>query len=123
MPPVALSATHSGIDGPRAVAIGTTTPWSFAESMRIEPEASIVSASATVSAQPSATVAARIERRSGSQTRAYGIGGPACRRSLSSPKAGTTVRAGTTPVSMGVPESSLRRTSAFASSIAIDRVP
>ena len=65
-PPVDISTTRTGADGPIALAIGTTVSWRFAGSRRTAPEASSPSASAVSAAQPSATVAARIERRSGS---------------------------------------------------------
>ena len=66
------------MDGPSAVAIGTTVACWLAGSSGTLPVRSRVSASATSAAQPSATVAARIERRSGSHTSGHSMAGPQC---------------------------------------------
>ena len=63
------TATHTGCDGPSAVTMGTTRSCALA-SRRICPSPSIRSASSRVVAHPSATTAARMERRSGSQASA-----------------------------------------------------
>ena len=79
MPPSRLSTTNTGADGPIALAIGIdrVVLGRPARSLTV-PSASIRSACSTDSAHPSATVAARIERRSGSQTSAHSISGPQC---------------------------------------------
>ena len=117
VPPAAFSTTHTGVRGPITVAIGTTTSDSFAGDSVTSPAASSRSAAATSGAQPSATTAARIDRRSGSQASSSSSDGPAC-SSTRSPtpvaSAGTTSAAGRTAVAMGTPVSSRRSTSAFA---------
>ncbi len=65
--------------------------------------------------QPSATTAAPMERCSGSHASPSSIAGPACSRARPS-RPGTTSPAGRTPVSSGMPVSSLHSTSALASS-------
>ena len=64
------AATHTGWDGPSAVTMGTTRSWLLAASRATSPRPSIRSASSRVAAQPSATTAARMDRRSGSQASA-----------------------------------------------------
>ncbi len=67
VPASRLVTTSIGWDGPMALAIGTTAACSLAAASVIPPPRSSWSAAATSPAQPSATTAARIERRSGSQ--------------------------------------------------------
>ena len=64
----ASSTTHPGVVGVTTAAIGTTTPDSLAGASVTEPDSSKASAWPGSSAQPSATTADRIDRRSGSQT-------------------------------------------------------
>jgi len=71
-----------GVVGPMTVAIGTTTPDSFAADRTTSPATSSASAAAMSGAQPSATTAARIERRSGSQTSASSMRGLAVRTGI-----------------------------------------
>ena len=116
VPPAWLSTTRTGIDGPSAVAIGTTVACGLAGSSSTLPVRSSVSASATSAAQPSATVAARIERRSGSHTSGHSMAGPQCSR-VRRPRSGSTSPAVATAVQSGTPVSSRRKTSALAASI------
>ena len=94
------STIHTGIEGEHTPVIGPTWSCSLPGSSAISPAASIRSASARSSAQPSNTTAASSARRWGSQTSSYAIGGPEC-RSMPSRSPGTTAPAGSTPTAHG----------------------
>ncbi len=117
-----VSTTSTGADGPIALAMGTTMSWWFAGSRRTSPAARSRSASPVSAAQPSATAAARIERRSGSHTSSQPIAGPQC-SSIRPPTPGTTSSTRVTAVRNGTPVSRRRSTSALAASISGPRSP
>ncbi len=122
VPPWGLSTTKTGIDGPTALAMGTTAWWRLAGSSSTSPAASSASAASGESAHPSAMTAARTERRSGSHTRSQEMRGPQW-MIVRSPIPGTTAPAVWMATSIGVPWSSRRATSALAASMAADRFP
>ena len=96
--------------------MGTTAPWWFAgcQAHLARPPRAAPPPPASP-AQPSATTAARTDRRSGSQTSAQARGGPQCSTVWSSIP-GTTSQRGRDAASTGTPVSSRRSTSALAAS-------